>query len=348
MSEPPFDPALPPHGVPGRWRNPPGSVRNRGTRADWWKFLREFGFGPASVKQPAIPAGHVLDEDEALAGLAATGTQDSATWLGHACFLLRLDGMTVLTDPFLGLRASPFAFAGPRRYAGTGIGIDRLPPVDIVAISHNHYDHLDTATLRRLVARNPRIIAVTALGCGPLLRKLGFEMVHELDWGQHIALGSLNVTAVPAVHFSSRGLFDRNHTLWCGFAIRGLQRSVYFAGDTGWGEVFESAGDRFGPFDLGLVPIGAYDPRALMQAVHADPEEALRIGLAMQAHRLAAMHWGTIALTTEPAFEPPQRFIAAAKQAGLDADRAWVLKIGESRLIPAAPTGDRGTSAIRS
>lgn len=330
--------ALPAHGGPGRWRNPAGSPRNRGTPAEWWKFVREFGFAPASTKQPPIPADHVLPEADALAGLAALQGQDSATWLGHACYLLRLEGRTVLTDPFLGERASPFAFAGPRRYAGTGIGVDRLPTIDVVAVSHNHYDHLDVPTLRRLRARNPEMVAVTALGCGPLLRRLGFKTVHELDWGQTVALGALRVTGLPAVHFSSRGLFDRNHTLWCGFGIRSAGRSVYFAGDTGWGTVFEAAGARFGPFDLGLVPIGAYDPRALMQAVHANPEEALRIGLAMRCHRLAAMHWGTIALTTEPAFEPPRRFAAAASAAGVDADRLWIPRIGETRAIARADT----------
>jgi L-ascorbate metabolism protein UlaG (beta-lactamase superfamily) len=222
------------------------------------------------------------------------------------------------------------------RYAGTGISIDRLPPIDIIAVSHNHYDHLDMPSLRRLLKRNPQAVIVTALGCAPLFRRIGFGRIHELDWGQVATVGMIDITALPAVHFSSRGPFDRNHTLWCGFSISGHRRSVYFGGDTGWGEVFKPAGERFGPFDLGLVPIGAYDPRAVMQAVHADPEEALQIGLAMKAHTLAAMHWGTIALTTEPAFEPPERFLAAARDAGLADDRAWVLKIGETRVIPAA------------
>lgn len=334
MSDSRDDPALPPHGAPGAWRNPAGSARNRGTRADWWKFVREFGFGGGDIKRPAVPAGHVLDPAQALAGLAAT-REDSATWLGHACFLLRLGGRTVLTDPFLGSRASPFTFAGPRRYAGTGISIDQLPPIDIVAVSHNHYDHLDAPSLRRLVARNPQAVAVTALGCGPLLRRLGFGAVHELDWGEAADGSGVRITAVPAVHFSSRGLHDRNATLWCGFSIAGGGRRVYFAGDTGWCEVFAHAGRRFGPFDLGLVPIGAYDPRALMQAVHASPEEAVAIGQAMRATTLAAMHWGTIALTTEPAFEPPVRFRAAARANGLADDRAWVMRIGETRAIPA-------------
>jgi L-ascorbate metabolism protein UlaG (beta-lactamase superfamily) len=327
------DPALPPHRSGRGFRNPEGGHRARGKPADWLRFMREFAFAPASMKQPLVPAGHVLDETTAVSALTALASKDTATWLGHACFLLRLGGVSVLTDPFLGERASPFAFAGPRRFAGTGISIDRLPPIDVVAVSHNHYDHLDVPTLHQLLARNPRAIAVTAVGCGPLLRKLGFRVVHELDWGDTVSASGIDITAVPAVHFSSRGLFDRDRTLWCGFAIRGAGRSVYFAGDTGWGPVFDHAGQRFGPFDLGLVPIGAYDPRVLMQAVHANPEEAVKIGLAMQAHTLAAMHWGTIALTTEPAFEPPQRFIAAAQAAGLDEDRAWVLKIGETRTI---------------
>jgi L-ascorbate metabolism protein UlaG (beta-lactamase superfamily) len=239
----------------------------------------------------------------------------------------------VLTDPYLSAYASPVQGLGPRRYAGTGIPLARLPKIDLILLSHNHYDHLDSTVLRQLARRNPETVVFVPLGLTPILKRLGFRSVHELDWGQARSESGATVTAVPAVHFSSRTPFDRNRTLWCGFKLEVNGRTIYFAGDSGWGGVFQHAGARFGPFDLALVPIGAYEPRPLMQAVHANPEEGLRIGLAMRARRIVAMHWGTIALTTEPAFEPPRRFLAAARAAQLGEDRAWVMAIGETRSI---------------
>lgn len=327
------DPALPPHRGARGFHNPPGSVRARGTPGEWLRLLRELSFGPRSLRHPAVPAGHVLDETAALATLAALAEADTLTWLGHACFLIRIGGQNVLTDPYLSDYASPLPGFGPKRYAGTGIGLAQLPPIDLILLSHNHYDHFDAPALRQLASANRDARVVVPLGLARPMRQLGFRQADELDWGEVCVCGALLVTALPAVHFSSRTPFDRNKTLWCGFSLVSPQHRIYFAGDTGWGPVFEHAGARFGPFDLGLLPIGAYDPRALMQAVHANPEEAVRIGSAMRASRLVAMHWGTVALTTEPAFEPPQRFRAAAEAAGFADDQAWIMKIGETRAL---------------
>ncbi len=328
------DPALPPHrDTRGLFHNPPDAPRARGTTADWLRFLRAVSFGPKQLRQPALPAGHVLDETTALAQLSSYDGSDTLTWLGHACFLIRLDGRTLLTDPYLSPYAAPLHGFGPRRYAGTGISIDKLPKLDAILLSHNHYDHLDAVALRRLARHNDQTCFVVPLGLKRAITRLGYDRVHELDWGDRHAEHELSFTALPAVHFSSRTPFDRNRTLWCGYGIRSATRSVYFAGDTGWGAVFEPAGQRFGPFDTALLPIGAYEPRPLMQAVHTNPEEAVRIGKAMGARRLVAMHWGTIALTTEPAFEPPQRFLAAANLSGYGAGQAWVMKIGETRAL---------------
>lgn len=329
----PFDPALPPHRNARGFHNPVGSPTTRGTALQWLRFLRDFSLSRGRFEPPELPAGHVLDERAALAGLDACAGRDSLTWLGHACFLIRIGSRNVLTDPYLSAYASPLPGLGPRRYAGTGIALDRLPDIDLILLSHNHYDHLDKLALRRLAARNAETRVLVPLGLARLLRGLGFRNVTELDWGDLFTAGPLSVTALPAVHFSSRTPFDRNKTLWCGYALASARHRVYFAGDTGWGPVFEAVGERYGPFDLGLVPIGAYDPRSLMRAVHANPEEALRIGVAMRAQKIVAMHWGTVALTTEPAFEPPQRFLAAAKVAGLADDQAWVMAIGETRAI---------------
>jgi N-acyl-phosphatidylethanolamine-hydrolysing phospholipase D len=327
------DPALPPHRDARGFHNPPGSPRAGGSSGDWLRFLRDLSFGPKSAREPLLPAGHVLDESTALAQLAAWGARDTLTWLGHACFLIRLDGRAILTDPYLTAYAAPLHGIGPKRYAGTGISIERLPKLDAIVLSHNHYDHLDAVALRRLAARNDQTCFVVPLGLKPIIRRLGYDHVHELDWGDVHHHDGIAITALPAVHFSSRTPFDRNRTLWCGFGIRSSGHHLHFAGDTGWGAVFEPVGRRFGPFDTALVPIGAYAPRPLMQAVHADPEEAVRIGLALRAERLVAMHWGTIRLTTEPAFEPPQRFRAAASAAGYADDAAWVMRIGETRAL---------------
>lgn len=330
------DPALPPHRNARGFHNPPGSPQARGSLGDWLRFFRAVSLGPRSLRQPTIPADHVLPADTALAALAAMRDQDSLTWLGHAAFLIRLDGRTILTDPYLSDYASPVPGFGPKRFAGTGIPLDSLPPIDLILLSHNHYDHLDAVALRHLARTSPEAEVVVPLGLARNLRALGFRKVHELDWGDSHHGQNLTATALPAVHFSSRTPFDRNRTLWCGFALASSRHRIFFAGDTGWGSVFEAAGERFGPFDLALVPIGAYEPRALMRAVHADPEEAVRIGVAMRAQRLVAMHWGTVVLTTEPAFEPPPRFLAAAAAAGYGSHEAWVMKIGETRGLDAA------------
>jgi L-ascorbate metabolism protein UlaG (beta-lactamase superfamily) len=182
-----------------------------------------------------------------------------------------------------------------------------VPPVDLLLISHNHYDHLDLPTHHAKPGKG-RTTAVVPLGLRGYVDGRGFARVHEVDWHDRVEVGGLTVTALPAIHFSKRTLFDRNATLWTGYAIAGGGRRVWFAGDTAYGPVFPQLGRRYAPFDLALVPIGAYEPRELMRASHATPEEAVRLGRDLGARRLVGMHWGTIQLTDEPPFEPPERF----------------------------------------
>lgn len=334
------DPALPPHRNARGFHNPPGSPQARGSLGDWLRFFRDLALAPTAVRFPPLPADHVLDADAAIANLAAAGERDSLTWLGHASFLIRLDGRTILTDPYLSDYAAPIAGIGPKRYAGTGIPLARLPPIDLIVLSHNHYDHLDAVALKQLAHRNANPDFIVPLGLERTIRRLGFTQVRALDWGDVHRHATLTITALPAVHFSSRTPFDRNRTLWCGFGLRSAHHHLYFAGDTGWGEVFEHVGRRFGPFDTALVPIGAYAPRELMQAVHANPEEAVRIGRALRAGRLVAMHWGTIRLTTEPPFDAPDQFRSAARSSRYPDGDVWVMRIGETRLLAAAPSPD--------
>jgi N-acyl-phosphatidylethanolamine-hydrolysing phospholipase D len=323
-------PAAPPHHTPGGFRNPPGSPVREGDFGDWFGF---FYRGLTRGAEVPLPAGHVLPEPAVQEGLAARRkTGASLTWLGHATFLIHLAGRTILTDPFLSEHASPVPPLGPRRFAPPGLAASQLPPIDLLLLSHNHYDHLDLPTIEAL-GRRSGTVAIVPLGLGRYFSERGYERVREVDWGDETSLGPLRIRPLPAIHFSKRTLFDRNQTLWAGYAIEGGGRRIYFAGDTAYGPIFREMAVQEAPFDLALLPIGAYEPRKLMRATHATPEEAVQIGREFRAHRLVAMHWGTIQLTDEPPFEPPLRFRTAAREAGYGEGDAWVMAIGETRAI---------------
>jgi len=318
------------HHLPGGFRNPPGGHPRGGTPEEWRQFRRKVIYG---AKAPEVPADFVLPRAAARESLTAA-QGDSITWLGHAAFLLRLGGATILTDPYLSNYASPFQALrlGPKRFTPAGLGPRDLPPIDLVVVSHNHYDHLDAATIGALADRQ-RIAAVVPLGLGDFFRRRGYGSVHELDWDEQASRDGVTVTALPAMHWSGRWLNDRNKTLWCGFMLEAAGRRLYFAGDTGYGPVFRDLGRRFGPFELGMVPIGAYEPRELMRAQHVNPEEAVQLGRDLGCRRLVGMHWGSIILTTEPPFEPPLRFLAAGRAQGYGQDELWVMRIGETRAL---------------
>lgn len=319
------------HHLPdGGFRNPQGSPARGGSAGDWWSFL----YRRVLARAPAVelPPGHVLDTTSTLSGLAAHDTVEFVTWLGHATFLLRLDGRTVLTDPYLSEYASPLPPLGPRRFSPAPLSPAALPGIDVLLLSHNHYDHLDLPAVTA-IAKRWRPTLVAPLGVSRYVDRALFAEVYEIDWYQPLELDGLRYTATPAIHFSKRSLFDQNQTLWCGFRIEQAQRAVWFAGDTAFGPVFEEVGSRLGPMHMALVPIGAYEPRELMRGSHCTPEEAVAIGRAVGAERLCGMHWGTIRLTDEPPFEPPMRFRAAAAAAGFAPEAAWVLAIGETRAL---------------
>ena len=323
------DPTKPWHTAAG-FQNLPGAFNRDVPWTVYFRFsMARFG----AQEQPVPPPGHVLPEAEALAGLAALAGADSLTWLGHATFLIRLDGVTILTDPFLTDRASPFSFGGPMRFAPPGITIENLPPIDVIVLSHSHYDSLDIPTLEAL-ANKHEIQVFAPLGLGDYFRDLGYGEVHELDWYENAAVDGLRITALPSQHWSRRGFFDTNKTLWMAAAIESSGSRLYFSGDSGYGPTFAEMGAEFGPFDIGIIGIGAYQPREMMNATHTTPEEAVLLGLDMAAATLVGMHWGTIALGTEPAFEAPERFKKAAVAAGLRPENAWILAIGETRAIP--------------
>jgi L-ascorbate metabolism protein UlaG (beta-lactamase superfamily) len=308
--------------------NPDGSSPGQ-TLGNVWRLLRERGRKPwpSRVENPVFPPPASPPPGHA-----------AITFLGHASFLIRLHGgPTLLTDPIWSERCSPFSFAGPRRVRPPGLDFDALPPIDAVLLSHNHYDHCDIPTLKRLHRRfAPRI--VTGLGNARLLAKHGMRDVVELDWWQEAPLpGGTRATYLPARHFSARGLGDRAQALWGGFAIATPEGGrLYFAGDSGWGSHFAEIGARCGPFDMALLPIGAYEPRWFMQVVHVNPAESVRAFQDLRTRRALAMHFGTFQLTQESIDAPELALAQARAAAGIpDADFA-VPGCGETFLVPLA------------
>jgi N-acyl-phosphatidylethanolamine-hydrolysing phospholipase D len=261
----------------------------------------------------------------------------TATWVGHTTVLLQLGGLNILTDPVWSQRASPLSFAGPKRFSAPGIAFDELPIIDAVIISHDHYDHLDSATVSRLTARFPAAAWRVPVGVGSFVRARGANDVEELTWNESSEFEGVRFTCVPAQHFSGRSLFNRDQTLWCGWVITANGRSVYFAGDTAMNPSFADIGRRYGPFELALMPIGAYDPRWFMRSVHMDPEECVRaatmLGTGAALPHVLATHWGTFKLTDEPLDEPPQRMKKAWAAAGLPPDKLLILAFGETRAL---------------
>jgi N-acyl-phosphatidylethanolamine-hydrolysing phospholipase D len=259
---------------------------------------------------------------------AALGRDPSLTWVGHSTFLVRMDGVTFITDPMFSERASPFSFMGPRRMVPPGLPLDAVPRLNFVLLTHDHYDHTDRPTVVQLARRG--VPFVVPRGMAAWTRAAGGHAI-ELDWWQHIELDGVTITCVPARHFSGRTLRDRNRRLWCGWVVQGNTRRFYDAGDTAYPHHFEEIGKRLGPFDLATVPIGAYLPAAMMHPVHTTPEEGFQIGKDVGARTIVAMHFGTFDLADEAVDEPARRFRAQADRQRWGTDRAWIMKVGETR-----------------
>lgn len=264
-------------------------------------------------------------------GAALGSDRASLTWIGHASFVVRLGGLLITTDPIWSKRINGVV----PRLAAPGVAFERVPPLDVVLISHGHYDHLDVPTLRRI---GPEATYVTFVGNGPLLRRLGLEKVVELDWWDEHRITTadgvtLEITGVPARHWSMRKPFDRNDALWGGFVVKGPEATVYHSGDTGLFEGFREIGERCGPIDYAMLPIGAYEPRWFMQPQHMNPEDAGQAFDWLGARTLVAMHWGTFRLTDEPLEEPPERMRAWWTARGHDPRHLWILDVGETRRL---------------
>jgi L-ascorbate metabolism protein UlaG (beta-lactamase superfamily) len=261
-------------------------------------------------------------------GSALLATGPHVTWIGHATFVLRLGGQLVATDPVFASNMGP-----RRRLSPPGVALEHLPPLDFVTVSHAHYDHLHLPSLRALARRGDPTFVVPSDN-GPLLREAGIEKVVELGWWESVEAGGVRVTCVPAQHWSMRVPWDRNTRLWGGFVYESADGVAYHSGDTAMSEdVFRAIAQRCPRIDWAMLPIGAYEPRWFMAQQHMGPEEAGHAWELLGARRLVAMHWGTFKLTDEPIGEPPQRARAWFANKGLEANRLWVMDVGETRAL---------------
>jgi L-ascorbate metabolism protein UlaG (beta-lactamase superfamily) len=235
------------------------------------------------------------------------------TWIGHSSLLIEIDGLTILTDPVWSDRVSFVSFAGPKRFFSPPFSLDDLPPLDAIVISHDHYDHLDSSTIKKLAAKN--ISFCCSLGVGHHLQKWGVkkENIVEMNWGDSTSIkGQAQLTATPARHFSGRGIVNRNQTLWSSFVIKTAHHNIFFGADSGWFPGFEIIGNTFGPFDLTMLEIGAYNPN--WPSIHMGPEKASEAHLALKGKLMMPIHWGTFNLALHAWKEPIERLIEYAKQ----------------------------------
>lgn len=261
-----------------------------------------------------------------------SGTELQLTFINHSTTLIQVAGLNILTDPIWSDRCSASQWVGPKRFHAPPFPIEDLPPIDMILVSHNHYDHLDVASLVALAERdNPRVYA--GLGNADLLRGLGIDAV-DLDWGQAVTHGPVEIIGAETRHFSSRGLFDRNKTLWLGFVVKSEAGNVYFGGDTGYGPHFAATGAEHGPFRLALLPIGAYGPRWFMGPIHQDPVEAVAAHNDLRAQTSVGIHFGTFRLTSEGQDDPIKEMAQARNEAGLPPDAFRALLPGEGLAVP--------------
>ncbi len=323
-----------PHYDPTRAHHTPSGFRNNyldhfftGSFWAWqWQRWRQgLPKPPASVEEmQPVPAN--------LSWLQQNRSEPAATWIGHATVLLQAGGLNILTDPMLSERASPVSWAGPKRKTPPALALTDLPRIDVVIVSHNHYDHLDLPTLKALntQAGGPPLFLVP-LGVGDWLRRHGISHFTQLDWWQSLPVHGVRLHCVPVQHWSARGLFDRFETLWSGWVIETEDErrlKIFFTGDTGYSRDFADITQRFGAMDFAMIPIGAYEPRWFMRHQHVDPAEAVQIHLDLRARRSLGIHWGAFELTDEPLDDPPRALRQALQARGVDPQDFVTLRPG--------------------
>jgi L-ascorbate metabolism protein UlaG (beta-lactamase superfamily) len=322
---------------PRRYANRSG-VEIDGAGVGRWMLQR------ARDRLPKAPQQQVVGVRPDLAFLHANRTAPALTWIGHSSLLYQIDGVNVLVDPVFSRRASPVPFAGPKRHQPPGVRAHELPRIDVVLLSHNHYDHLDRASMRAVArqAGGPPVFVVPRGTESWFARHLpsrgGRAAVTACDWDDVVRwpgrTGEIALHFLSVQHWSNRTLFNRNHSLWGSWAILHPDFRFWFSGDLGYSDEPRAIGARFGPFDAAAIAIGAYEPRWFMRAQHVNPDEAVQVMLDVGAREAIGVHWGTFALTDEPLDQPPRDLAAALTTRGIPAERFRVLRHGETRRYP--------------
>ena len=289
------------------------------------KSFREFLKWSFTNKKPELVA---IDSSDEWKELTPSST-DYLVWIGHATYLINKDGLTILTDPVFSKRASPVRFAGPKRLIPPAIPIDKLPKIDVITVSHNHYDHLDLRSLKKIYKANTNAIFLVPKGDKRRLERRGIENVKEFLWWEEIEINGSKFTFTPVQHWSARGIADRNKSLWGGWFMELKTESIYHAGDTGYSCDFIETKKRLGSPSLSLIPVGAYAPRWFMKTNHVNPPEAIQVALDLESKRNFGMHWGTFQLTDEAIMEPPELLKQSLKELGLSEEFFRVLKPGQ-------------------
>ncbi len=320
---------IPYHHLPdGTFRNPQGSPKvDRNFKWSFKVFNKE-----KKKLNMTVPKDHVVDKEQVLSDIQKYKDGDYIGWIGHATFLIKLGNTTIITDPVFSKNAGPLIF-GPKRFTEPALNLNEIPPVDIFLLTHNHYDHQDMMTIRKFPFKNTKVMAPLKLG--KYFERNGYSDVNEMDWYEEIIINEkMKITFLPAVHWSKRSLTDTNKTLWGNFLIEYDGKKILFACDTGVGNVYKEIGEKYGPIDINIINIGAYNfypitPYKDKSSYHTSPEEALQISRDLKSKKVIGMHWGTFVLSLEPIMEPRDRFRDNAEKYGFKKEDALVFKIGQ-------------------
>ena len=296
-----------PTSVFGKYKNTDGEAIDKSVK-DLIRWQR-------NQKKPILS---YIDLSEEWRNIDLENEDNYLIWIGHSTFLIKKDGLTVLTDPVFSKRASPFKRLGPKRLIPPSLSINDLPPIDIITISHNHYDHLDIRSLKTISKKYSQASFLIPKGDINIFNQKNIKNVYEFEWWQDIDFKDHTFTFTPVKHWSARGLFDRNESLWGGWFISSADYSIYHAGDTGYSEDFKETQKRLGSPKYALIPIGAYDPEWFMSESHVNPEDAIKIMEDLGAEYSYGMHWGTFTLTSEDTLDPPMRLSKVTKQKNIN------------------------------
>lgn len=318
----PWYDASKPHHTPDGFRNVEPGERGVGDYKKWQNERKRLGLPkPPQAGYPAFIERWWQPAD-------FSGTDDTIWWLGHACLLIRVEGRYILIDPALGPRASPLPFFGPTRKTPAPVAIANLPPISGVIYSHNHYDHLDKSSLKRLLKRSPALQVMAPLGMGRWLKKRGVRSVTECDWWDSLDFRGVRIHCVPARHWSMRSYGDRNRSLWCGWVVETKTWRFYFSGDSGYSPTLAEIGKRLGPFDVAALPIGAYAPEWFMGDSHMSPAGAVKLYQQLNCPQVIPIHWGVFELADEALDEPLLELQQALSAAGIVEHHFHPMKIG--------------------